>query len=89
MYYRKKIYFPKNRIPLNFKNNELLHFKKLESDLFIEIRFWNNFFEVIARPKSKSNGYVLRIYDDLEKAINFANVIDVNYYCKHLTQLYH
>lgn len=75
----------------NFKNNELVYFRKIDKlPYYIEIHYYNNFFEVSFRIKSKSNGYIMRRYNQLEKAINLANLLnekDVKKYLETITNI--
>lgn len=73
---KQKRYFH-SYIEKDYKNNQILAYKRLLQGQ-CEIIYWQGYYEVYYRPKSKRYGEILAVFDKLEKAYNFFSVFNEN-----------
>jgi len=78
-YYKKDINYTYRFKKKDYKDNELIYWRKYNQITMIEIRLWKDIYEIYYRPKTKIYGYCLNRVQDLETAISIAKNINDNY----------
>lgn len=72
-YYYKKRHYSEPTI-CTYKNNQVVYHTKIK-DLFLEVRFWKGCYELYTRVKSKTMGFYICTFFELQPAINYCDYL--------------